>query len=104
MKDLSELLNISYPVVQAPMLGVTTPAMVAAVSNGGGLGCLPIGGLSPEKALTLIRETKAISSKPFVVNLFAHSIAPEVPEEDLKKWKTISRLSIKNMICRLKIN
>jgi nitronate monooxygenase len=45
---LTNLLKITYPIVQAPMLGVTTPAMVAAVSNAGGLGSLPVGGLSPE--------------------------------------------------------
>jgi nitronate monooxygenase len=31
------MLGISYPVVQAPMLNVSTPAMVAAISNNGGL-------------------------------------------------------------------
>ncbi|MBC7888418.1 MAG: nitronate monooxygenase [Ferruginibacter sp.] len=71
--DLTSLLKITYPVVQAPMLGVTTPAMVAAISNGGGLGSLPVGGLSPEKTGSLIRETKKLTAQPFAVNLFAHA-------------------------------
>lgn len=69
---LSQLLSVTYPIIQAPMLGVTTPAMVAAVANKGGLGSLPIGGLSPEKANELIRATKSKTGKPFSVNLFAH--------------------------------
>jgi len=88
MKDLKRLLDIRYPIVQAPMLGVTTPAMVAAVANAGGLGCLPLGGLSPEKTQALIRATKGKTSRPFAVNLFAHSLAGEISEEDLQKMET----------------
>ena len=87
MRDLKHLLDISYPIIQAPMLGVTTPAMVAAVANAGGLGSLPLGGLSPEKTLALIKETKARTSKPFAVNLFAHSLTSEVREEDIQKME-----------------
>jgi nitronate monooxygenase len=87
MKDLKQLLDITYPIVQAPMLGVTTPAMVAAVANAGGLGCLPLGGLSPEKTLALVRETKARTGKPFAVNLFAHSLAAKVSEEHIRKME-----------------
>ncbi len=39
-KDLIELLGITHPIIQAPMAGSTTPAIVAAVSNAGGLGSL----------------------------------------------------------------
>ncbi|RBL90718.1 NAD(P)H-dependent flavin oxidoreductase [Chitinophaga flava] len=69
---LTTLLNIRYPFVQAPMLGITTPAMVAAVSNAGGLGSLPVGGLPPERVTALIREVKTMTSKPFAVNLFTY--------------------------------
>ncbi|WP_338870979.1 nitronate monooxygenase [Spirosoma sp. SC4-14] len=72
--ELTNLLSIKYPIVQAPMLGVTTPAMVAAVANRGGLGSLPVGGLSPQQTSDLIRQTKGLTSKPFAVNLFAHDI------------------------------
>lgn len=72
--QLINLLKVKYPLVQAPMLGVTTPEMVAAVSNEGGLGSLPVGLQSPEKTLDLIRKTKALTDKPFAVNLFAHDM------------------------------
>jgi nitronate monooxygenase len=37
MSSLLEMLNIRLPVVLAPMAGVTTPALAAAVSNAGRL-------------------------------------------------------------------
>ncbi|MCE8459518.1 nitronate monooxygenase, partial [Rhodovulum sulfidophilum] len=36
-------LGISLPILQAPMAGVSTPELAAAVSNAGGLGALGIG-------------------------------------------------------------
>lgn len=83
MKDLKSLLNISYPIVQAPMLGVTTPAMVAAVSNAGALGSLPVGGVSPQRTRELIHATKALTDKPFAVNLFAHEPAQEINQAEI---------------------
>jgi len=84
MKDLKSLLNINHPIVQAPMLGVTTPAMVAAASNAGALGSLPVGGLSPDRTRELIRATKALTNRPFAVNLFAHQPAVEVNEAEIE--------------------
>lgn len=78
---LTTRIAIRYPIIQAPMLGITTPEMVVAVAEAGGLGSLPVGGLSPETTQQLIRKVKARTSKPFAVNLFAH----EVPAIDLKE-------------------
>lgn len=36
-------LGLRYPIIQAPMVGVSTPALVAAVSESGGLGSLGLG-------------------------------------------------------------
>ncbi len=73
-KQFTVMTGIEYPFIQAPMLGVTTPQMVAAVSNAGGLGSLPVGGLSPADTSSLIQEVKKLTDKPFAVNLFAHNI------------------------------
>lgn len=89
--EFTAALQIEYPIIQAPMLGVTTPAMVAAVANQGGLGALPVGGLSPEKTRELIRQTKALTNKPFSVNLFAH----RVPQYDLEKAKRMQDFLVK---------
>ncbi|ACU63779.1 NAD(P)H-dependent flavin oxidoreductase [Chitinophaga pinensis] len=72
--ELSALLNIDYPIIQAPMLGITTPEMVAAVAEKGGLGSLPVGGLSPDRTRELIRKTKSLTAKPFAVNLFTNGV------------------------------
>ena len=83
---VTEKLKIQYPIIQAPMLGVSTPEMAATVSNLGGLGSLPVGGLSPEVTQQLIRKTKSLTDKPFAVNLFAHNL-PAYNEEDLEPMK-----------------
>ena len=66
------------PIWQAPMAGVSTPAMAAAVSRAGGLGSISIGHLDPAKARLSIQQTAELSDLPFNVNLFCHQ-AP-VPE------------------------
>ena len=90
---LTQLLGIQYPIIQAPMLGVTSPEMVAAIANLGGLGSLPVGGLSPEKTLELIKKTKTLTNRPFAVNLFVHDI-PEIDISAAEKMTTyLQRLS-----------
>ncbi len=85
---VADILKVEYPIIQAPMLGVSTPEMAAAVSNQGGLGSLPVGGLSPDITLQLIRKTKSLTDKPFAVNLFAHEI-PNYTEDDMKPMRQL---------------
>jgi nitronate monooxygenase len=60
------------PVIQAPMGGgPSTPELVAAVSNSGGLGSLAAAYLTPDETLAAIRQVRALTSRPFSVNLFA---------------------------------
>ncbi|MGG1514236.1 nitronate monooxygenase [Paenibacillus oryzisoli] len=76
---LTRMLNIDYPILQAPMAGgPATPALAAAVSNAGGLGSLGAGYLTPEQIRTAIREVRVRTNRPFGVNLFV----PEQPQED----------------------
>lgn len=79
---LTEMLRIAHPVVQAPMLGITTPEMVAAASDAGILGSLAVGGLSADQTRVLIRQTKDLTSKPFAVNLFVYDHPGRVPDGD----------------------
>lgn len=87
-RTLADTLQVAYPIIQAPMLGVSTPEMAAAVSNGGGLGSLPVGGLSPDATLQLIRKTKRLTPKPFAVNLFTHDI-PVYTDEELEPMRQL---------------
>ncbi|QIM17427.1 nitronate monooxygenase [Leucobacter insecticola] len=63
--------SLPVPVVGAPMAGgATTPALVAAVSDAGGMGFLAAGYLTAEKLADQIRETRRLTSRPIGVNLF----------------------------------
>ena len=65
-------LGIELPIVAAPMGGgPSTPALVAAVSEAGGLGSLAGGYLSPDRLRKDIAAVREATSKPFAVNLFA---------------------------------
>ncbi|WP_144111192.1 NAD(P)H-dependent flavin oxidoreductase [Paraburkholderia sp. BCC1886] len=67
----TERFGMRVPVVQAPMAGgPTTPAMVAAVSNAGGLGFLAAAALSPEKIAGEVAAIRVLTDRPFGVNLF----------------------------------
>lgn len=64
---LTQLLNIEYPVVLSGMSWISTPELVAAVSNAGGLGVLALGPLSPEQTHAAILKIRSLTTKPFGV-------------------------------------
>ncbi len=66
---LTELLDITAPVVQAPISDLVRPPLVAAVSNAGGLGMHPLSWTEPEALEGIIAETRELTAKPFGVNL-----------------------------------
>jgi len=77
-----ERLGITVPIVGAPMGGgPSTPALVAAVSEAGGLGSLAGGYLSPDRLRADIAAVREATSKPFAVNLFVPTPAEPAPEE-----------------------
>ncbi|ART79407.1 NAD(P)H-dependent flavin oxidoreductase [Oceanisphaera avium] len=71
--SLLSMLNIEYPIIQAPMAGTATVALAAAVSNAGGLGSIGLGASTVEQASEHIRALKRATSKPFNVNVFCHA-------------------------------
>jgi nitronate monooxygenase len=74
--DLCDLFGIEHPILLAPMSGATTPALVAAVSNAGGLGghgCTTFSGSAFREQVAAIRSA---SNRPFHVNFFAHDDPP----------------------------
>ncbi len=64
-----ETFGIEHPVVLAPMAGVVSDALVAAVSNAGGLGLAPLWHVSVDDLRTSVRKIKQLTDKPFGVNL-----------------------------------
>lgn len=84
--SLTKALNITHPIIQAPMAGgITTPELVAAVSNAGALGSIGAGYMTPEALQKAIQETKALTDRPFSVNLFVPDEGLEVTEEELRE-------------------
>lgn len=73
--------EIPHPVVLAPLAGgPSTPALCAAVCEAGGLGFLA-GGYEPAARLAeRVSETRALTARPFGVNLFVPSGRPARPE------------------------
>lgn len=76
------LLGISLPIIQAPMAGVSTAKLVAAVSEAGGLGSIAVGAGTPAQARAAITEVRALTSKPFNVNVFCHRPAHQDPARE----------------------
>ena len=74
---LCKRLGIELPIIQAPMGGAVGPALAAAVSNAGGLGMLVPWRADIDTVRRQIRETRALTSRPFGVNLVL-----EFPQEE----------------------
>ncbi len=86
MKNITELLNIKYPIIQGGMANIANHILASAVSNAGGLGLIASGGNNGEFIRNEIRKTKELTSNPFGVNIllispFASEIVNVVIEE-----------------------
>jgi len=74
-ETVAALFGVRFPIIQAPMAGISTPSLAAAVSNAGGLGSLGLGANTVAQIAEQIRKTQALTTKPFNVNLFCHVAA-----------------------------
>ena len=79
---LLELLQIDAPIIQAPMAGVSTPEMAAAVSNAGALGSVGVGATNAEGARRMIDEFRTRSTRSLNVNVFCHQPARPDPARE----------------------
>jgi enoyl-[acyl-carrier protein] reductase II len=68
---ICELFGIEHPILLAGMGGVSMAPLVAAVSNAGGLGVMGAANLQPDTLRDEIRKTRALTKKPFAVDLLA---------------------------------
>ncbi len=80
--SLSERLGLRIPLIQAPMAGVSTPHLAAAVSRAGALGSLGLGASTVAQARQAILDTRALTDRPFAVNLFCHAPARHDPARE----------------------
>ncbi len=79
-----DLLGIQIPIFQAGMSTYTTPELVAAVSNAGGLGI--IGGLSrdADELREEILKVRQLTSRPFGVNHVVSQLDPDAIDVTLE--------------------
>ncbi|RLC97160.1 MAG: enoyl-[acyl-carrier-protein] reductase FabK [Chloroflexi bacterium] len=68
-----DFLGIRCPIIQGGMAYLAGPELVAAVSNAGALGTLGAGYLPPDWVEELISRTRALTDRPFAVNIMPHS-------------------------------
>jgi nitronate monooxygenase len=85
-------LGLSVPVVQAPMAGVSTPAMAAAVSEAGALGSIGVGATDAPGAATMIAGVRERTDRSFNVNLFVHGPASPDPVREADWIKALRPL------------
>lgn len=78
MKDLCELLNIKYPIIQGGMAWVATAELAAGVSNAGGLGIIAAGNAPKGVIKEQIKKCRELTDKPFGVNVML--LSPFVDE------------------------
>ncbi len=86
---ITELLGIEYPIIQGGMAWVAESHLAAAVSEAGGLGLIGGANAPGEVVRNYIREVKAVTDKPFGVNVmlmspYADEVAKVVVEEGVK--------------------
>ena len=86
---ITELLGTEYPIIQGGMAWVAEHTLAAAVSNAGGLGIIASGGAPCDYVREEVRKTKALTDKPFGVNIMlmnpeVDAIAHMVIEEGVK--------------------
>ena len=87
--SLCKLLGIRYPIIQAGMGGGhTTPDLVSAVSNAGGLGVLGAVRMNPKQLLTAIKKIKEKTTKPFGVNIW---IGPSIINNNNQDGRSVQQ-------------
>ena len=86
---ITELLGIEHPIIQGGMAWVAESHLAAAVSAAGGLGLIGGANAPAEVIRNYIREVKAVTDKPFGVNVmlmspYADEVAKVIVEEGVK--------------------
>ena len=80
--DLMQRLKLTHPIIQAPLAGGgDTPDLVAAVGEAGGIGFVGAAYLTPPQIIEAARAVRALSARPFGVNLFAPQPAADAPKD-----------------------
>jgi nitronate monooxygenase len=80
----TRMMGIRYPIVGAPMFLVSSPRLVAAISNAGGMGAFPsLNFRTGEELEAGLKELRRLTDRPFAVNIIVNK-ANRRREEDTK--------------------
>jgi nitronate monooxygenase len=91
---VSGVLGIQYPIIQGPLGGLSSQRLTAAVSNFGGLGSFGAHGLEPNAIEDVIAEIRALTAKPFAINLWVSMEDAEARTSDVAAFRrALSHLS-----------
>ncbi|NII83793.1 nitronate monooxygenase [Pedobacter sp. SG908] len=90
---ITELLKIEYPILLGPMGGgFSTPELLAAVSNAGGLGSIGAYTLSPEEIIETDKIVRTKTDKPYNINLWVNDVDERLLNYPSEKIEEIKQL------------
>jgi nitronate monooxygenase len=81
-----DLVGSLHPIVQAPMAGAGGAELCIAAIQGGALGSLPCGMLSPDRVRTQVDAVRRQTQGPFALNLFCHQMPRHI---DDRAWRAL---------------
>lgn len=88
LREFHSLLGSRYPIIAAPMAGAAGVELAVAAIEGGGVGSLPCGMLTPEEIRAQTTEVRSRSAGPLNLNFFCHKM-PQEPDESA--WLALLR-------------
>ncbi len=81
-RRLADLLQIDHPLVLAPMAGLGTVELAAAVCEAGGLGSIGCAAMPPQLAMQAVERLRSLTRRPVNVNFFCHAPARPDPQRE----------------------
>ncbi|MBN2080352.1 MAG: nitronate monooxygenase [Spirochaetes bacterium] len=75
---ITDLFKIKHPIVLSGMSWISTPELVAAVAEAGGLGILATGVMPPHETEEAVRKVRSLTKKPFAANVTLYFPGSEI--------------------------
>jgi nitronate monooxygenase len=85
-QNIRELLNINFPIIQAPMAGADSVQLASAVAEAGGLGSFACALLTPSEIKQAWSSIRSATTKPVNLNFFCHNLR-EPDESEQRVWR-----------------
>ena len=82
---LATRLGLKTPIIQAPMAGVSTPALAAEVCKAGSMGALGLGSVDAEGGRKAIRAARDLGATCLNANFFCHH-PEQVAADKVARW------------------